>query len=61
MKKAGITLLIDMSDPLPVLHADPLHMKQTILNLLLNVVKFTPENESVNVDVYVDLAVKLAI
>jgi signal transduction histidine kinase len=50
-----------MSDPLPVLHADPLHMKQTIVSLLSNVVKFTPESESVHVDAFVGLAVELAI
>ena len=33
-KKAGITLLIDMSDPLPALRTDRLHMKQIIVNLL---------------------------
>jgi signal transduction histidine kinase len=60
-KKAGITLLIDMLDPLPALRADPLHMKQTIVSLLLNAVKFTPENESIHVAAFVGLAVELAI
>ncbi len=52
-KRKNITYSIDAEDNLPLLHADQRAIKQILVNLLYNSVKFTPENGKI------DLSVKL--
>jgi signal transduction histidine kinase len=40
---AGLALLTDIGNDLPLLHADERMTKQVLLNLLSNAIKFTPE------------------
>ena len=47
--KKGITLRIDDADPLLVAHADSAKLRQIILNLVTNAIKFTPEGGSISV------------
>jgi signal transduction histidine kinase len=48
-EKKGIRLSIDLPDPPPTCIADPQALKQILLNLMSNAVKFTPEGGSVAV------------
>jgi PAS domain S-box-containing protein len=45
--KAGLRLETDIQPDLPELYVDPLKIKQVLLNLLANAVKFTPEGGAV--------------
>jgi hypothetical protein len=60
-KKAGITLLIDMSDPLACIACRSTSHETNNSEFTVKCSKFTPENESVHVDAFVGLAVELAI
>ncbi len=44
---AGLTLKVDIADGLPLVEADERRLKQALLNLAANAVKFTPEGGTV--------------
>jgi len=50
----NIKLVTDMNDDLPYIKADKTKMKQVILNLLSNGVKFTANNGKITIRAYVD-------
>jgi PAS domain S-box-containing protein len=49
-EEASVSLSNDIPDTLPMLRADTRHMKQIIINLISNAVKFTPVNGHVSVN-----------
>lgn len=53
-RAAGVMLTVDYAEPLPLLHADELKLKQIVVNLLSNAVKFTERGGSVTVAAAVD-------
>ena len=53
-QQAGIELVFDLSDGLPVLHCDERQLKQILLNLLSNAIKFTEGGGTVTLSVSVD-------
>jgi len=48
-EQAAVTLTTDMAADLPPLHADPLRLKQILLNLISNAIKFTPKGGKITV------------
>ncbi|MDA1091450.1 MAG: HAMP domain-containing sensor histidine kinase, partial [Proteobacteria bacterium] len=53
-KSQDITLSRIFPSDCPKLHADPRHIKQIVLNLVSNAVKFTPPKGTIKVEVLVD-------
>lgn len=49
-KEKSITIDTAMAPQLPLLHADPLRVKQIIINILSNAVKFTPDRGRIRID-----------
>ena len=49
-KEKSITIDAVVAPGLPMLHADPLRLKQIVINILSNSVKFTPERGKVRID-----------
>jgi signal transduction histidine kinase/CheY-like chemotaxis protein len=54
LRKSELTLDIGVPDCLPSLRADPRMVKQVVLNLLANAVKFTPAGGRIQVEVAAD-------
>jgi two-component system cell cycle sensor histidine kinase PleC len=55
-EEAKVNLVEDISKEALILVADPKRLKQAVLNLLSNSVKFTPENGSVTISAWIDHA-----
>ncbi|HEY9079180.1 ATP-binding protein [Magnetovibrio sp.] len=54
-QSAGVRLHMNFDDNLPLVKADPRKSLQTLLNILSNAVKFTPEGGSITVDTALEL------
>ena len=52
--KAGLALEMEIPDELPALYADERRVKQIVLNLLANAIKFTPPGGTITVKARVD-------
>ena len=52
--KAGLTLELEIPDELPTLYADERRVKQILLNLLTNAIKFTPQGGTIIIKARVD-------
>lgn len=52
--KKSITVEYESSAPAPIIFADPMRLKQILVNLLNNAVKFTPKNGSIKFEVQED-------
>src|SRR6185503_908452 len=51
IERARLTLALDVPAPAPVLRADARAMRQILLNLISNAIKFTPESGTITVGV----------
>jgi two-component system cell cycle sensor histidine kinase PleC len=52
VEEAGLTLTLDAPDTLPEMQADHRGLKQVMLNLISNAVKFTPEGGNIRVEAH---------
>ena len=53
-ERAGLELILDCSQDLPVVFADPDRITQVLINLIHNAVKFTPPGGSITLSTYQD-------
>ncbi|MFO0987892.1 MAG: ATP-binding protein [Alphaproteobacteria bacterium] len=51
IERARLTLALDIADPAPLIRADARAMRQILLNLISNAVKFTPEGGTITIGV----------
>ena len=51
-KQKRLDLILDIALDLPILHGNPLRLRQAIDNLLMNAIKYTPENGKVKVSLH---------
>jgi PAS domain S-box-containing protein len=49
---AKLTIRLDLADDMPHVYADEMRIKQVMLNLLTNAIKFTPEGGNVTLKIY---------
>jgi signal transduction histidine kinase len=54
MQESPVVEMAELKDSLPILYVDKLKMKQVLLNLISNAVKFTAKNGSVTIDAKID-------
>ena len=59
--KAGVAIAVQIPKSLPLIYADELKLKQIILNLLTNAVKFTPDGGKVEVRASIEANGALAV
>lgn len=48
-KRKNIEITVNIENNLPMLNIDPARIKQTLINLIANAIKFTPENGAISV------------
>jgi signal transduction histidine kinase len=53
-RNGNISLRLDVSSGLPTIHADPVRLKQIVINLASNAVKFTPAGGTVTISARLD-------
>lgn len=53
-RRKGLTLAIEIEEPLPPVCGDPVRLKQLVLNLLDNAIKYTPAGGSVRLRTWPD-------